>query len=77
MSVESGVRLIGGTFVLASTLLGIYVDARFLWFTAFVGANLVQSAFTGWCPMMTMLRKAGLPEHRGAASVRSAASAHS
>ena len=60
MTVEAGVRLIGGLFVLASALAGLVVDARFLWFTMFVGANLAQSAFTGWCPMMAILRKAGL-----------------
>jgi hypothetical protein len=42
------------------------VDLRFLWFTMFVGANLVQSAFTGWCPMMAILRKAGLHDAREA-----------
>ena len=60
MTVEAGIRLIGGLFVLASVLAGMFVDTRFLWFTAFVGANLAQSAFTGWCPMMSILRKAGL-----------------
>ena len=61
MNVESLVRLIGGGFVVASVLLGMYVHPAFLWFTAFVGLNLFQSAFTGWCPMMTLLRKAGVP----------------
>jgi hypothetical protein len=45
-------------------LLGIYVNANFLWFTVFVGANLFQSAFTNWCPMMAILRKGGLPDAR-------------
>jgi hypothetical protein len=62
MTVESMLRLIGGGFVAASVLLGMFVDQRFLWFAAFVGVNLLQSAFTGWCPMMTMLRRAGVPE---------------
>jgi hypothetical protein len=61
MNVESMVRLIGGAFVVASVVLGMYVHPAFLWFTAFVGLNLFQSAFTGWCPMMTLLRKAGVP----------------
>lgn len=61
MNVEAMVRLIGGAFVVASVLLGMYVHPGFLWFTAFVGANLLQSAFTGWCPMMSFLRKAGVP----------------
>lgn len=62
MKLEAMLRLIAGTFVMASVLLGIYVDQRFLWFTLFVGANLFQSALTGWCPMITFLRKAGVPE---------------
>jgi hypothetical protein len=61
MNVEAMVRLIGGAFVVASVLLGMYVHPGFLWFTAFVGLNLFQSAFTGWCPMMAFLRKAGVP----------------
>jgi len=61
MTVESMLRLIAGVFVMASALLGMFVDTRWLWFTLFVGANLFQSAFTGWCPMMTILRKAGVP----------------
>jgi hypothetical protein len=60
MNVERMVRLIGGGFVMASVLLGLYVNTNFFWFTLFVGANLFQSAFTNWCPMMTMLRKAGV-----------------
>jgi hypothetical protein len=52
--------MIAGAFVTASVLLGIYVNSNFLWFTLFVGLNLFQSAFTQWCPMMTILRKAGV-----------------
>jgi len=62
MCVESMLRLIGGAFVMASVLAGMFIDERFLWFTLFVGANLFQSAFTKWCPMVTILRKAGVPE---------------
>ena len=61
MNVETWLRLIAGGLVAASVLLGIYVSQYFLWFTLFVGVNLFQSAFTGWCPMMTILRKAGVP----------------
>ncbi len=61
MNVERALRLIAGSFVVASTALGMWVDPLFLWFTVFVGANLVQSSFTNWCPMMTILKKAGLP----------------
>jgi hypothetical protein len=59
-TVDSMLRLIAGVFVMLSVLLGIFVNPNFLWFTLFVGANLFQSGFTGWCPMMAMLRKAGL-----------------
>lgn len=62
VTVESMLRLIAGLFVIASVLLAQYVDVRFYWFTLFVGANLVQSAFTSWCPMMAILRKAGVPD---------------
>ena len=48
-----------GAFVVASVLLGIYVNTHFLWFTLFVGANLLQSGFTNWCPAVPILRKAG------------------
>jgi hypothetical protein len=56
--------MIAGTFVAASVVLAIYVNIHFLWFTAFVAANLFQSAFTNWCPMMTILRWAGVRECR-------------
>jgi hypothetical protein len=62
MTVEPMLRLIAGAFVLASVLLGMYVHPGFFWFTAFVGLNLLQSAFTGWCPMMAILRKSGVPD---------------
>ena len=60
MTVERSLRMIAGGLVAASVLLGIYVNAGFLWFTLFVGVNLFQSSFTQWCPMMTILRKAGV-----------------
>jgi len=60
MTVERYLRLIAGLFVLASVLLGMYAHPAFFWFTAFVGLNLFQSAFTGWCPMMAILRRAGV-----------------
>jgi hypothetical protein len=65
MTLEPMLRLIAGTFVTLSVLLGMFVHPAFLWFTVFVGLNLVQSAFTRWCPMMTILRKAGVPETSG------------
>ena len=62
MTVERALRLIAGAFVALSVLLGIYVNANFLWFTLFVGVNLFQSALTNWCPMRVILRKGGLPD---------------
>jgi hypothetical protein len=62
MTLESTLRAIAGAFVLASVALAVWVDIRWLWFTAFVGANLLQSGFTNWCPMITFLRKLGLRE---------------
>lgn len=60
MTVDRYLRLIAGLFVMASVLLGMYVHPGFLWFTVFVGLNLFQSAFTTWCPMMSILRRAGV-----------------
>lgn len=51
------VRAIAGTFILLSLLLSIYVNQNWLWFTAFVGANLLQSSITKWCLMDDILRK--------------------
>jgi hypothetical protein len=60
MNVDAALRGIAGTFVLLSFALGYFVHPGWFLFTAFVGANLLQSAFTGWCPMMAILRRAGL-----------------
>jgi hypothetical protein len=60
MHVDRWLRLIAGAFVLGSLALGVWVNAKWFWFTAFVGANLLQSGFTNWCPMMTILRKLGV-----------------
>jgi disulfide bond formation protein DsbB len=60
MTVKRWLRLIAGFFILLSLALSVYHDQRWLWFTAFVGLNLLQSAFTNWCPMMTILRKLGV-----------------
>jgi len=60
VNVDAALRAIAGTFVLLSLALGWWVHPGFYLFTAFVGLNLLQSGFTGWCPMMAILRKAGL-----------------
>ena len=59
MSIDRIVLAFAGLMVLASLLLGIYVSHYWFWFTAFVGANLFQSAFTGFCPMALILRRMG------------------
>ena len=59
MTVERYLRLIAGLFVMLSVALGYYVNPAWFLFTAFVGLNLFQSAFTNWCPMMTILRRLG------------------
>ncbi len=61
MTVERYLRMIAGFFVLASLALGYWANPGWLLFTAFVGLNLFQSAFTNWCPMMTFLKKLGVP----------------
>jgi hypothetical protein len=62
MTVEEALRGLAGAIVLASLALGFWVHPGFLLLTAFVGANLLQSAFTGACPAMAVLRWLGLPE---------------
>ncbi len=58
--VERYLRGIAGAFILVSLLLAHYVSPLWLWFTAFVGANLLQSAFSNWCPMIWILKQCGV-----------------
>jgi len=66
MTIERALRGIAGFFILLSIALAAFTGQAglahptWLWFTAFVGANLLQSAFTNWCPMIAILRKAGM-----------------
>ena len=62
MTINDALRLLAGFMILLSVGLAVYVDKNFLWLTAFVGANLLQSAFTGWCPAIWAFRKLGLKE---------------
>jgi len=57
MSIENQIRAFAGTFVLAGLVLAYFVNPYFLWLDAFVGANLIQSAFTNFCPLEIILRK--------------------
>lgn len=59
MVIEKVVMLVAGTMVLASTLLSVYHAPEWLYLTGFVGANLMFSAITGFCPMVKILRKFG------------------
>jgi hypothetical protein len=60
MSIDRIVLAVAGSFILTSLLLAHYHSELWLWFTAFVGANLLQSAFTGFCPMAILLKKFGV-----------------
>lgn len=60
MRVDEGLRAIAGVFILVSVALGVWVSPWWFVFTAFVGLNLFQSAFSKWCPMMMVLKRAGL-----------------
>ena len=60
MTLERYIRMFAGTFILASLLLAHYVSPHWLWFTAFVGANLLQSSFTCFCPLEIILKKLGV-----------------
>lgn len=60
MTVDRLLRLIAGLIVLVTVLLSVYQSPKWLYFTAFVALNLIQSAFTNWCPMMTFLRRLGV-----------------
>lgn len=61
MTVERIVFIVAGSFILLSLLLSQLHSPYWLWFTAFVGANLLQSGFTQFCPLMIILKKAGIP----------------
>lgn len=60
MTIENAIRAMAGSFILLSLTLAHFHSPNWLWFTAFVGANLLQSAFTGFCPAEMVLRKMGL-----------------
>jgi hypothetical protein len=62
MTVERGARLIAGVMVLLSLALAHFFSIYLLWLTVFVGVNLLQSAFTNWCPAMSILRAVGMKD---------------
>jgi len=67
MNIERALRGIAGTFVFLSAVLAAFHSPYWLFFTGFVGLNLLQSAFTNWCPMIWILERAGM-EHGGCES---------
>ena len=62
MTITRTVHAIAGAFILLSVALGFFVNPWFFAFTAFVGANLLQSAFTRWCLMASLLRHLGVKD---------------
>jgi hypothetical protein len=62
MNVERALRLMAGVVVLLSLALTYYISHYWLWLTAFVGLNLLQSAFTNWCPAMSIFRAMGMKD---------------
>ena len=71
MTVERALRLMAGLVILLSLALAHFISLHWLWLTAFVGLNLLQSAFTNWCPAMTIFRIMGLKD-AGCCGVKSA-----
>jgi len=65
MTVERALRLTAGLIILISLCLAHYHSQNWLWLAAFAGLNLLQSAFTGWCPAMTIFRALGLKDGAG------------
>ena len=62
MTVDRALRLLAGIVVLISLALAHWVSPNWLWLAVFLGLNLIQSAFTNWCPAMAILRMMKLPE---------------
>jgi hypothetical protein len=60
MKLENAIRILAGTMILLSLVLAHWVNPHWLWLAAFVGANLIQSAFTSFCPAEKILRKLGI-----------------
>ncbi len=64
MTINEALRFIAGTMILLSLLLAVSHSLNWLWFTAFIGVNLLQSSISKWCLMMTILKKLGLKDEQ-------------
>lgn len=62
MNINQALRLVAGIMILVSLALTYFVHPNWMYFTVFIAVNLIQSAFTKWCPMMTIMRKMGLQD---------------
>lgn len=62
MNINQGLRLVAGIMILVSLALTYFVHANWVYFTIFIAANLIQSSFTNWCPMITIMRKIGMQD---------------
>lgn len=62
MTINESLRLVAGVMILLSLFLAMNFSINWLWFTAFIGVNLLQSSFTKWCLMMTILKKLGVKD---------------
>ena len=60
MTTENGIRILAGTMALTGTALSHYVHPNWIWLVVFVGVNLIQSAFTGFCPAAMIFKKLGV-----------------
>jgi len=65
MSLERSILLFIGVVVLASVLLGVYVSPNWFWVTGLMGAHLIQTSFTGLCPVVTLLKRMGFQARAG------------
>jgi hypothetical protein len=62
MNINQALRLVAGIMILVSLGLTYFVHVNWVYFTVFIAVNLIQSAFTNWCPMMTIMKKMGMQE---------------
>lgn len=69
MTVDRIVHAFAGAMILASLALTRWVSPHFVWLTVFVGANLLQSAFTNWCLLASILRRLGVPDEASACAL--------